>query len=95
MQIGAAVRSVHAGCRRTVDRLLAPRSVLAEPEEGRLTVAADYDTSAVTLTGRVTDHPPFEGIVRHSGWRAGRIEIPLLSDEADPAIIAPAQVEVL
>lgn len=93
-QIGAAVRSVHAGCRRVVDRLLAPRPVMAEAEETAVTLAADYDPKAITLSGRVGDTPPFAGVVRHPGWRAGRIDIPELSDETDPTIIAAAEVEV-
>ena len=94
-QIGAAARGVHTGCRRVVEALLAPQPVLTVPEDRPVTLTPSaYDPQAVTLTGRVTDHPPFDGIVRHAGWRAGRVEIPLLADDADPAIIAPAEVEV-
>jgi hypothetical protein len=94
-QIGAAARGVHAGCRRVVEKLLAPRPVMAEGEETPVTLDEDYDATSVTLTGRVGDHPPFQGIVRHAGWRATRIDIPLLSEKTDPAIIAPAEVEVV
>jgi hypothetical protein len=94
-QIGAAARSVHAGCRRVVEKLLAPRPVMAEGEGGSVTVGEDYDAASVTLTGRVGDRPPFQGIVRHAGWRATRIDIPILAKETDPAIIAPAEVEVV
>jgi hypothetical protein len=94
-QIGAAARSVHAGCRRAVEKLLAPRPVMTEGEEASVTLDEHYDAAAVTLTGRVGDRPPFQGVVRHAGWRATRIEIPLLAEETDPAIIAPAEVEVV
>ncbi|MBW1647144.1 MAG: DUF2760 domain-containing protein [Deltaproteobacteria bacterium] len=94
-QIGAAARSVHAGCRRVVDKLLAPRPVMAEGEEASVTLDEHYDATAVTLTGRVGDKPPFQGIVRHAGWRATRIDIPVLAKETDPTIIAPAEVEVV
>jgi hypothetical protein len=94
-QIGAAARSVHAGCRRVVEKLLAPRPVMMEGEEASVTVDEHYDATALTLTGRVGDRPPFQGIVRHAGWRATRVDIPLLAEETDPAIIAPAEVEVV
>jgi hypothetical protein len=93
-QIGSAVRSVHAGCRQVVEKLLAPRPVLTQSEQDRVILGADYDPTEVTLTGRVADRPPFEGTVRHTGWRATRIQIPLLAEETDPAILAPAEVEV-
>lgn len=94
-QIGAAARSVHAGCRRVVEKLLAPRPVMTEGEAAAVTLDEHYDAAAVTLTGRVGERPPFQGVVRHAGWRATRIEIPLLAEETDPAIIAPAEVEVV
>ena len=94
-QIGAAARSVHAGCRRVVEKLFAPKPVMTETEEARIILRQDYDPAAITLTGRVGDRPPFQGLVRHTGWRAARIEIPLLAEETDPAIIAPAEVEVV
>jgi hypothetical protein len=93
-QIGAAVRGVHAGCRSVVEKLLAPRPLMVQTEQARVTLGADYDPARITLTGQVSDHPPFDGIVRHTGWRATRIQIPLLSEETDPAILAPAEVEV-
>jgi hypothetical protein len=94
-QIGAAARGVHAGCRRVVEKLLSPRPIMTEGEEASVTLDEHYDASAVTLTGRVGDHPPFQGIVRHAGWRAARIDIPLLAKETDPTILAPAEVEVV
>ncbi len=93
-QIGAAVRSVHAGCRRVVEKMLAPKPAMDQPEDAQVILDADYDPHLVTLTGHVGDHPPFQGVVRHAGWRASRIDIPLLAEETDPTIIAPAEVEV-
>ncbi|MBS3731400.1 MAG: DUF2760 domain-containing protein, partial [Desulfobacterales bacterium] len=46
------------------------------------------------LTGNVTGEPPFTGILRHKGWRAGKLELPVLSSTGDPRIIAPAEVEI-
>jgi hypothetical protein len=93
-QIGAAVRSIHENCKKTMDKYLVPRAVLDQNEGTEITVDADFDPNALKLTGNVTGTPPFKGIVRHRGWRAGKIEVPTFSGQQDPAILAPAEIEV-
>ncbi|MBS3754676.1 MAG: DUF2760 domain-containing protein [Desulfobacterales bacterium] len=93
-QIGAAVRSIHENCADTVEKNLAPRAIIEKAEGEQLTVPADFDPSAIKLTGNVTGEPPFTGILRHKGWRAGKLELPVLSSTGDPRIIAPAEVEI-
>jgi hypothetical protein len=94
-QIGAAVRTIHAGCKRATEKYLDPLPVLDLPEGHAYTVGPDFDPAAIKLTGNVSGQPPFEGIVRHKGWRAGRIDLPGLSAGRDVRIIAPAEVEIL
>ncbi|MBS3809145.1 MAG: DUF2760 domain-containing protein [Desulfobacterales bacterium] len=93
-QIGAAVRSIHENCSETIEKHFAPRGIIDKEEGQQVTVAADFDPSSIKLTGNVTGEPPFTGILRHRGWRAGRLELPVLSGRSDPRIIAPAEVEV-
>lgn len=93
--IGAAVRSIHETCRKIVDKYIVPQSILAEEEESEITIPPGFDPNAVKLTGNVTGDPPFKGILRHKGWKAGRIDMPTLSGDLDPSIIAPAEVEIL
>jgi hypothetical protein len=93
-QIGAAVRNIHENCKKTMDKYLVPRAVLDQNEGTEITVEADFDPNALKLIGNVTGAPPFKGIVRHRGWRAGKIEVPAFSGQQDPAIIAPAEIEV-
>lgn len=93
-QIGAAVRSIHENCADTIEKNLAPRGVIEQAEGEQVTVPADFDPSAIKLTGNVTGDPPFTGILRHRGWRAGKLELPVLSMSGDPRIIAPAEVEI-
>jgi hypothetical protein len=50
--------------------------------------------NAITLVGNVTGEPPFEGIVRHPGWKAGKKEIPRLADIRDASVITPAEIEI-
>lgn len=93
-QIGAAVRGVHENCSSVLEKYLAPRGIIEKPEGGEVTIGPDFDPSAVKLTGNVTGDPPFTGLLRHQGWKAGKIELPVLTAGGDPSIIAPAEVEV-
>lgn len=93
-QIGAAVRSIHTSCRKTLDKSLAVTPVIDDNEGDEITVEAGFNPAAIKLTGRVTGEPPFTGIVRHKGWRAQKVDLPDLAATKDPTIIAPAEVEI-
>jgi len=93
-QIGAAVRSIHENCAGAVKKTIAPAAVIDKPEGREISVPAGFDPAAIKLTGNVTGEPPFNGVLRHRGWKAGRLELPVLSASGDPLIIAPAEVEI-
>lgn len=93
-QIGAAVRTIHENCAKTLGRYLDAGPVLEAEEESRIVVEPGFDPNAIRLSGNVVGEPPFTGIVRHRGWRARKVELPDLAGEPDPAIIAPAEVEI-
>jgi hypothetical protein len=93
-QIGAAVRGIHENCRKVVSKNLSLAAVIDGAEGEEVTVEAGFDPAAVKLTGNVTGEPPFKGILRHKGWRTDKIELPVLSDAQDAAVIAPAEVEI-
>lgn len=93
-QIGAAVRSIHENCRKTVDRYLQSEPVMTQAEGETLTVDEGFDPQAVKLVGNVVGEPPFTGILRHRGWKLRRFSLPELSDTGNADIIAPAEVEV-
>jgi hypothetical protein len=93
-QIGAAVRNIHENCNKTLYKYLAPQAVLEQQEGEQITVDSNFDPNILKLIGNVTGQPPFKGTVRHRGWRARKIDLPTLSGRQDPAIIAPAEVEV-
>lgn len=93
-QIGAAVRSIHENCRRTVDRYLSPEPVMKQAEGETVEIAAGFDQHAVKLVGNVVGQPPFTGILRHRGWQLRSISLPKLSEAQNPNLIAPAEVEI-
>jgi len=91
--IGAAARTVHAGCRKVLETYLALEPVYRDPEGATVTVAEGFDPAAVKLTGEVVGAPPFHGSLRHHGWRAVRTSFPELTGQ-DPRVLAPAEVEL-
>ncbi|MFO7753083.1 MAG: DUF2760 domain-containing protein [Desulfobacteraceae bacterium] len=93
-QIGAAVRSIHEDCKKAVQRYISPRPFFTEEEGENVEIKEGFDPDSVKLTGNVTGSPPFKGVLKHRGWKAGKKEVPRLSDRYDPAIITPAEVEI-
>jgi len=93
-QIGAAVRAIHEGCRQILSEHMTLEPVLNGNEGDEVTVPADFDPSAIRLTGNVTGEPPFRGTLRHAGWRARQVKLPAQPAGQDTKIIAPAEVEI-
>ena len=93
-QIGAAVRTIHMGCRETLKEHMEIRPVFEEKEGSTVTIPAGFDTTAIRLTGNVTGNPPFRGVLRHRGWKVERIMLPQLQEEKNHWILAPAEVEI-
>jgi hypothetical protein len=93
-EIGAAARTVHAGCKRAIESWFRLEPVYAQPEGAAITVERGFDPSAVRLTGNVVGDPPFKGALRHHGWKARDVKVPWPSDGRDPKIVAPAEVEL-
>ena len=92
--VGAAARAVHAGCKRAIEEYFRLEPVLREPEGATVEVRSGFDPAAVRLTGNVVGKPPFKGALRHHGWRAHGVTLPRPLDGMDPAIVAPAEVEL-
>jgi hypothetical protein len=92
--VGAAARTVHAGCRRALEEAFRLEPVLAQPEGATVTVERGFDAAAIRLTGNVVGEPPFRGALRHHGWRAVSVALPPPPEGRDPAVVAPAEVEL-
>ncbi len=92
-QIGAAVRSIHEGCKRALDTYVTLEPVYDVPEGSTVTVEPGFDARAVRLSGNIAGDPPFKGALRHRGWRVTRIDLPKLM-QAQDRVVAPAEVEV-
>lgn len=93
-QIGAAVRDVHTGCRRALDRYVTLESILPGREGESTTLSEPIDPAAIRLIGNLSPQPPFRGTLLHRGWRASRVDLPPLGAPTSRRIVAPAEVEV-
>ena len=93
-QIGAAVRDIHRGCRKALAEHVKVSPIRSEPDEAVVRIAAGHDASQIRLIGQVTGRPPFEGTLRHHGWRTTHISLPDIPAGHDPTVICPAEVEI-
>ena len=93
-QIGAAVRSIHAGCRKALSERIELQRIFTAEDGSEVVVEAGFDPAAVRLTGNVSGPPPFRGTLQHAGWRASKVALPQSPGDVDATIIAPAEVEI-
>jgi hypothetical protein len=92
--IGAAVRDIHKGCKKVLAEHIGVEPVLSADEDESVVIDTGFDPARIRLSGNVTGEPPFRGTLRHHGWRAANVSLPVLSDGHDPTIVAPAEVEL-
>lgn len=94
-QIGAAVRTIHEGCRQALAQHVRLEPIFQEAEGSGVTVQPGFDIHAVRLTGDVVGEPPFKGALRHRGWRVASIDLPKPAPgQNTDMIVAAAEVEV-
>lgn len=93
-QVGAAVRQVHARCRKVLADYFEVQPLHEGSEEQQVTVPAGFDPRHIRISGKATGEPPFTGILRHRGWRAGMVDLPQRHGKLDPAVIQAAEVDV-
>lgn len=93
-EIGAAVRSVHKGCKESLVKYMDLKPLLDEEEETLKDVEKGFDPEKLKLTGNVVGEPPFKGYVRHRGWMADNVKLPVLKKVKNASYIVPAEIEV-
>jgi hypothetical protein len=93
-EIGAAVRVVHAGCKRALSDHLTLDPVRSEEEGSEITLEEGFDKNAHKLVGDVRGSAPYRGVLRHKGWRAKDLKLPTPTEGHDMSIVCPAEVEL-
>lgn len=93
-EVGAAVRVVHAGCRRVLSEYFPLEPVLKDAEGASVTVPRGFDPARIRLTGNIAGTPPYAGSLKHHGWVTNDIRLPPVPATLDPRVLAPAEVEL-
>ena len=93
-EVGGVARVVHEGCRKALREHAEIAPVREEEEGAPLTLQAGFDPSEVKLSGNVQGSAPYRGVLRHRGWRAGEITLPVPVKGHDARVLAPAEVEL-
>ena len=94
-QIGAAVRDIHRGCRKSLHDYLSIEPIINAAEEAQVNVPGDFDPAAIRLLGNVDGKPPFHGVLKHHGWRVRSVHLPVLpAARDDSSVLSPAEVEL-
>ena len=94
-QIGSAVRAIHSGCRAVINERVDLAPILPGAEGSTVTIQPGFDPAAVRVSGNVRGEPPYQGVLRHPGWRSVSFKLPDSTGASDHTILAPAEVEVL
>ncbi len=93
VEIGAAARVVHDGCRRALAAHFEIQPVRDEREGSGVTLET-VDANAIKLVGNVSGTAPFRGTLRHRGWRVLSVRLPETVAGFDANVLAPAEVEL-
>ena len=95
-QVGAAVRSLHADCRTTLNRhvTLAPVIDSVEGTFQKIDSSKAPDPNRIKLLGNIpASGKAAGGTLRHRGWSATAVSLPAIGKQ-DVSVIAPAELEV-
>ena len=92
-QIGAAVRGIHEPARKALRECIVLEPIIKGHEDEEVAISEGLDNGAVRLVGNVHGDPPFRGALKHGGWRATAITLPVRRGQ-DERVIAPAEVEI-
>jgi len=92
--VGAVARVVHAGCRKVLRAHVQIEPIRSEPEGQPVTLEPGFDPSRVKLTGNVAGSGRVQGVLRHRGWQASDVHLPMLLDRSGAGVLCPAEVEM-
>ena len=92
--IGAAVRDIHRGCQKVLTEHFTLEPVMPGEEDESVNVPKGFDPGEIRLVGEAPGEPPFQGVLRHHGWRVTNAKLPAVSEGVDRNVLAPAEVEL-
>ena len=92
--VAAAARVVHEGCRRALHAHAVLEPIRQEEEGTAVTLEDGFSPFEIKLSGDIRGKAPYRGQLRHRGWRAVSMTLPVSVAAHDPRVLAPAEVEL-
>ncbi|MDQ8193909.1 DUF2760 domain-containing protein [Coraliomargarita sp. SDUM461004] len=97
-QIAAAARFVHQGCQTVMKHNFNIEPVATTAENQPITLEPTFDRNEYRLTGKVEGEPPYQGVLKHKGWKTTSVHLPKVLGERARAsgthLLVAAEVEV-
>jgi len=94
-QIGAAVRDIHRDCSALLARVFAVEPLENREEGTSILVPQGFNPEQFHLTGNLTGNPPYNGTLRHHGWKVTKTELPVWrGNDSAASVISPVEVEL-
>ncbi|MDD7987070.1 DUF2760 domain-containing protein [Lentisphaera marina] len=93
-QVGAAVRQIHEGCGKVLEKHFKVQPLIDSAEGDEVEVPKAYDPAKFSLSGQVSGDGPFKGSLVHKGWQASELSLPERSKETDTSVICPSEVDI-
>ena len=93
-QIGAAVRQVHEGCKKVLDKHFSVAPIVDASEGEQVNIEKGFDPSMYELSGNVSGEAPYKGELRHKGWQASKVDLPTRQKSRNESVIYPAEVDI-
>ncbi|HUC83612.1 MAG TPA: DUF2760 domain-containing protein [Candidatus Acidoferrales bacterium] len=93
-EVGVAARVVHSGCKKALAEYFTVEPVSKDAEGAAVTLPAGFDAGRIRVTGNVAGQPPYRGTLKHHGWIASAVRLPAVSENLDPRVLTPAEVEL-
>jgi uncharacterized protein DUF2760 len=96
VEVGAAARVVHQGCRQVLQEHFKITPVSDAVEGTQVTIPTGYASDEYRLIGKLSGDPPFVGTLIHKGWKTESVKLPRLVSTLGKRLpaIAPAEVEL-
>ncbi len=96
-EIAGAARVIHQGCKDVVKDCFNPEAVCTDEESTKITLEEGYAVSDYKIVGNIDGTAPYSGTLVHKGWKAGKINLPVLNktyEGIEKPVIIPAEIEI-
>ena len=92
-QIGAAVRQIHSGCKKVLEENFYIKPLFNKTEGEKILLDEEFDPTEIKMSGNVPDKAPYNGELRHKGWKSDKVKLPKRTGKINVNVVYPAEIE--